>query len=61
VSVERAAGAPVRVSRILGRVPVCEYCGCQQIAAIDELTREHDAVVAATALIRSRLEMTALR
>ena len=35
---------------------MCEYCGCQQIAAIDELTREHDAVVVATALIRSRLE-----
>lgn len=35
---------------------MCEYCGCQQIAAIDELTREHDAVVAATALVRSRLE-----
>ena len=25
---------------------MCEYCGCQQIAVIDELTREHDAVVA---------------
>jgi hemerythrin-like domain-containing protein len=24
---------------------VCEYCGCQQIATIAELTREHDAVV----------------
>lgn len=24
---------------------MCEYCGCQQIAAIGELTREHDAVV----------------
>ena len=24
---------------------VCEYCGCQSLAAIDELTREHDAVV----------------
>ena len=35
---------------------MCEYCGCQQIAAIDELTREHDAIVATTALIRSRLE-----
>jgi hemerythrin-like domain-containing protein len=23
---------------------VCEYCGCQQIATIAELTREHDAV-----------------
>jgi hemerythrin-like domain-containing protein len=27
---------------------VCEYCGCQQIAAIAELTREHDAVVRLT-------------
>jgi hypothetical protein len=25
---------------------MCEYCGCQQIAAIAELTREHDGVVA---------------
>ena len=25
---------------------MCEYCGCQEIAAIGELTREHDAVVA---------------
>jgi len=25
---------------------MCQYCGCQQIAVIDELTREHDAVVA---------------
>jgi hemerythrin-like domain-containing protein len=24
---------------------MCEYCGCQQIAVIGELTREHDAVV----------------
>jgi hypothetical protein len=24
---------------------VCEYCGCQAINAIDELTREHDRVV----------------
>jgi hemerythrin-like domain-containing protein len=24
---------------------MCEYCGCQAIAAIDELTREHDVVV----------------
>lgn len=24
---------------------MCEYCGCQSLAAIDELTREHDAVV----------------
>ncbi|GGN12676.1 hemerythrin-like domain-containing protein [Actinoplanes campanulatus] len=24
---------------------MCEYCGCQSVAAIDELTREHDLVV----------------
>ncbi|MFF6996322.1 hemerythrin domain-containing protein [Streptomyces sp. NPDC008313] len=24
---------------------MCEYCGCQSLATIDELTREHDAVV----------------
>ncbi|MCF3132341.1 hemerythrin domain-containing protein [Streptomyces olivochromogenes] len=24
---------------------MCEYCGCQSLAAIDELTREHDTVV----------------
>jgi hemerythrin-like domain-containing protein len=24
---------------------MCEYCGCQAVAAIDELTREHDLVV----------------
>jgi hypothetical protein len=34
---------------------VCEYCGCQQIASIDELTREHDAVVAEIAEVRAFL------
>ncbi|MFF3928935.1 hemerythrin domain-containing protein [Streptomyces hirsutus] len=24
---------------------MCEYCGCRSLAAIDELTREHDEVV----------------
>ncbi|MFE0510850.1 hemerythrin domain-containing protein [Streptomyces sp. NPDC058964] len=24
---------------------MCEYCGCQSLATIDELTREHDTVV----------------
>lgn len=24
---------------------MCEYCGCQAVTAIDELTREHDLVV----------------
>jgi hemerythrin-like domain-containing protein len=34
---------------------VCEYCGCQQVAAIGELTREHDAVVAEIAEVRAFL------
>lgn len=34
---------------------MCEYCGCQQIASIDELTREHDAVVAEIAEVRAFL------
>ena len=34
---------------------MCEYCGCQDIAAIGELTREHDAVVAHIAEVRSFL------
>ena len=34
---------------------MCEYCGCQEIAAIGELTREHDAVVAEIAEVRSFL------
>ena len=34
---------------------MCEYCGCQEIAAISELTREHDAVVAEIAEVRSFL------
>ena len=31
---------------------MCEYCGCQDIVAIAELTREHDAVVAEIAHVR---------
>jgi hemerythrin-like domain-containing protein len=31
---------------------LCEYCGCQQIATIAELTREHDAVVTLVGQIR---------
>jgi hemerythrin-like domain-containing protein len=31
---------------------VCEYCGCQEISAIGELTREHDAVAAEIARVR---------
>lgn len=34
---------------------MCEYCGCQQIASIGELTREHDAVVAEIAEVRTFL------
>ena len=34
---------------------MCEYCGCQQIASIKELTREHDAVVAEIAEVRAFL------
>jgi Hemerythrin HHE cation binding domain. len=34
---------------------VCEYCGCQQIATIAELYREHDDVAAQVGLIRSAL------
>lgn len=34
---------------------MCEYCGCQDIAAIGELTREHDAVVAHIAEVRAFL------
>jgi hemerythrin-like domain-containing protein len=31
---------------------MCEYCGCQSLAAIDELTREHDAVVTLISQVR---------
>ncbi len=34
---------------------MCEYCGCQDIPAIGELTREHDAVVAHIAEVRACL------
>ena len=34
---------------------MCEYCGCQQIATIAELYREHDGVVAIIGQIRSAL------
>ena len=34
---------------------MCEYCGCQQIAIIAELTREHDAVVTLIGQIRIAL------
>jgi iron-sulfur cluster repair protein YtfE (RIC family) len=32
---------------------MCEYCGCQAVAAIDELTREHDVAVALIARVRA--------
>lgn len=31
---------------------MCEYCGCQAVAAIDQLTREHDLVVAMIGEVR---------
>jgi hemerythrin-like domain-containing protein len=34
---------------------VCEYCGCQQIATIAELTREHDEAVTLVGQIRIAL------
>jgi hypothetical protein len=34
---------------------MCEYCGCQQIATIAELYREHDDVAAQVGLVRSAL------
>jgi hemerythrin-like domain-containing protein len=32
---------------------MCEYCGCQAVTAIDDLTREHDMVVNLIAEIRA--------
>jgi hemerythrin-like domain-containing protein len=34
---------------------MCEYCGCQQIATIAELTREHDDVVALIGQVQGSL------
>ena len=34
---------------------MCEYCGCQQIPVIGELTAEHDAAVALIAVVRRDL------
>ena len=34
---------------------MCEYCGCQEIAVIGELTREHDAVVALVSRIKTSI------
>jgi len=32
---------------------MCEYCGCQAVTAIDELTREHDLVVGMISTVRT--------
>lgn len=32
---------------------MCEYCGCQALATIDELTREHDLILGLMAQVRS--------
>lgn len=32
---------------------MCEYCGCQALATIDELTREHDVVIGLISDVRS--------
>jgi hemerythrin-like domain-containing protein len=34
---------------------MCEYCGCQEIAVIAELTTEHDAVASAIGAVRRQL------
>ena len=34
---------------------MCEYCGCQEIPVIADLTREHDAVVALISTVQSSL------
>jgi hemerythrin-like domain-containing protein len=34
---------------------MCEYCGCQQIPVLGDLTREHEAVIGQFALIRHQL------
>jgi len=35
---------------------VCEYCGCQAVTVIDELTREHDLVVGMIGEVRTAHE-----
>ena len=39
-----------------GRPLMCEYCGCQEIAVLAELTAEHDAVVSAVGTARRQLK-----
>ena len=34
---------------------MCEYCGCQQITAIADLTREHDALVTQMSIVSAHL------
>ncbi len=46
-----------------GRPRMCEYCGCQEVAAINELTREHDMVVSLISDVRlahRRTDVTAM-
>lgn len=35
---------------------MCEYCGCQQVTVVEQLTREHDAVVAVVGVVRHALD-----
>ena len=35
---------------------MCEYCGCQDIPAIGQLTDEHDAIIAVMSHVRSALD-----
>ncbi len=39
---------------------MCEYCGCQEVAAIAQLTAEHDLVVELSAAVQRSLEAGAL-
>lgn len=32
---------------------MCEYCGCQSVRSVDELTKEHDLVVALISRVRT--------
>ncbi|SNY45974.1 hemerythrin domain-containing protein [Paractinoplanes atraurantiacus] len=32
---------------------MCEYCGCQSVSAIEDLTREHDTVVGLISAVRT--------
>jgi hemerythrin-like domain-containing protein len=39
---------------------MCEYCGCQEVPAIAQLTNEHDAVVNLIGEVRAAVERTRL-